>query len=123
MPITFEYNKEEDILYEKIFDFVTIDEVIESFESRKRIPGYYPSVKKLCDCTKIKFDISNEELKKLVDYVISHSEYFGSTRWAIVTADPLAMAFARIYAIMTQDSPIKTKVFSSAEEALKWLKS
>lgn len=123
MPISFEYNKDDDILYEKMQGFVTVEEVINSFESRKGIVGYYPSVRKICDCRGIKFDLSNEGLKQIADYVKEHESYFGKTKWAIITSDPLTMAFARIYSILTQDSSVKTKAFSSVEEGLEWLRS
>jgi len=117
----FELDLTSGILMEKVTGFVTEEEILYSFTLKKKVPGYTPNVKMLCDYRDVEFKIGDEGIKKVVDFVKKNEAYFGKTKWAVITSNPLALAFARIYTILTHDSIVQTRAFSKLEEGRAWL--
>lgn len=121
MPYSFHFDEPSGVLIEIVTGFVTDQDILESFEMKKNVTGYRPGIHMLCDYRDVKFEISDNGVRKLAEYVKDHEEYFGETKWAVVTSSPLALAFARIYCLLTRDSCVQTQAFSKIEEAKEWL--
>lgn len=61
------------------------------------------------------------DVKELAAAVVKLDEKIGASRVAIVVPDALTFGFARMYELHAEAAEVRSKVFYSRSDALKWL--
>ena len=64
-----------------------------------------------------------EQLRVLVDFLLSHGAPFRGRRWAVVVASPASYGMMRILGVHAQAVPLEVQPFREPRAAMAWLAS
>ncbi len=120
MPIVFEYDEENNILYEKGEGTISLDEFI---EYREKLAGIKirSGLRCLADYREAVVNYSYDEMWSALTNINKVADNFEDIRIAICASDDLGFGMARMYSSITENNNYKTNVFRSIEDACVWL--
>ncbi len=61
-------------------------------------------------------------IRQVSEFMRSYRAELTGTRWATVVASPVGFGMARIGQAINDDMPVKLEIFTTVDEALKWLR-
>jgi hypothetical protein len=87
-------------------------------------PRYRPGMTILVDHRLLDArSLTAADIKAFAIAVVKRDEQIGPSRFAIVVSNPLMFGFARMYELHADGSQLRSKVFYSDGDALRWLAS
>jgi hypothetical protein len=80
---------------------------------------YQPEFKGLCDARQANFQLNDNGILKVQEFVANHPNH-PTGPWAVICSEPLQTAYAMIYE-HAENPPHPIRVFCTEEAALEWL--
>ncbi len=122
MPISFEFDKENNILYEFGTGPLCVDDFIQHRQTISKL-ALKSGLKCLCNYSGAEIDMHFNDMQQISLSVIRSTEMvqIDNIQIAIITDNDLGYGLARICEAMTSDEKHDVQVFRSIENAKTWL--
>ena len=121
MPIEMHYNAENEMLVCTLVSPVTDVEFREVMDTIVASDKYPPDIRTLWDARGFDFrDITRSFEERMVEIRKDYPRR-GKARLAFVVADDLGFGMARMYEILSEGLPQRSRVFRSFEDGQEWL--
>jgi len=121
MPIEFKFNKQKMTLYGALISPVTLEEFRDVLKKIVHSPDFPPDIRTLWDLRKLDFKEINRHVEESLIELKKQFPQRGEAKLAFIVADSLAFGMTRMYEIMADDLPQKTRVFLNYSEGEQWL--
>jgi hypothetical protein len=100
---------------------LSLNDIIE-FELREMENSEYsPKLNFIADFRNAELIASEGDVKKFIDFLKKTKGIVDQRKVALVTETPNQVVLTTLYALYTSDMPVKNKVFSTLDAAMKWL--
>jgi hypothetical protein len=121
MPITFEIDTEARIVRATARGDITLEEELACFESFLSDPRFESGFGILHDNRERRSVSSTDYVKGMADAVQKNRAALGPAKVAIVVSRMVSLGLSNMFAILTENALIRTRVFWDIEEAERWL--
>ena len=121
MPVEFSVDREDEIVYGTCRGEVTADEIMEGLEKVFTDEGYRPGFRGLTDLRDIRWESNQEDLRRIVQFLIRNRKKFKKHRSAVVVSTERTFGMTRMFEVFSEQTPIKMRVFRDYDEARKWI--
>lgn len=121
MPIHFEYNRENDILYGSFEGDITLQEIRTALDNISHSDDFSPDVRALWDISKLDFTNVDSQFAEKIINMRKNTPSRTQTKIAIFAGSDLAFGMSRMYKTLSDGMPQHIMVFRSYAEAEKWL--
>ena len=123
MPFENRFDKKWGTVFVSVRGEITVEDLMRNEAEVLNHPDYrrnYNMLLDLADATAHhSVDLGKVEMSK--DFVASIQDAAGRCRWAVHAPDDYTYAFASMFAIISGDLSVETRVFRDRSEALAWL--
>ena len=124
MPITFIVKNEKNYFISVWEGSISDDEVYESYKKFYTSNEWSKNLNELVDLSNANVEnVTSQGLNRLAEYVKSHFNMHKviSSTTSVYSPNNLPFGMARIYEVLTSESPEELQVFRIEKEALDWL--
>ena len=122
MPVDYKIVADQKIAYVKAWGKVTADEILIQGARLFAENAWENGFRILCDYRKItEFNISNEDVRRIVDQDKQHEPLFDQSKCAVVAVDNLVFGLLRMWESLSYDNRLLKMIFRDMDEALEWL--
>ena len=121
MTIEFRIDKDEGIVYGTLKGEVNYTEVLAGLTEMVEGEDYDPGLNGITDLRAMKWESDQNDLRKLVHFLIKHRKQIGRSRSAVVVSSDRAYGMARMFEVFSSESSIKVRVFRDFDEAKRWV--
>ena len=125
MAITFSLNQEEGYFVSKSSGEITDDELLNSYKEYFENEEWIPLSNELADLSELdKTTVTSDGVERLAKYIRNLLIQRGITTYhtAVYAPHNLAFGLARIYQVMSHESPESVMVFRQLSDAISWIK-
>ncbi len=124
MPITYEIDREQNLIVTTASGTLTDDDVLGLKARLVQDKHFKPGMRELSDIRNIdRLDVTPAGVRAMVKQDRDDAVIVSSHRLAIVLSDDVAFGMARMYQMLTESTMDDVGVFRDIEEAKSWLKS
>ena len=121
MPISIAIDEKNDLIIRTIKGLVSTQELIDSIEYTLKLPSFHQGMKSLTDLSEATHHTNSEDIKKIAELLIKHSEKLVGGKAAVVVSRIVSFGMMRMLQSYADDSPLEISIFYSVEEAKHWL--
>jgi hypothetical protein len=100
---------------------ISLNDIIEFELSEMENSEYRPTLNFVADFRNAELIAAESDVKKFVDFLKKTEGIIDQRKVALVTDTPNQVVLTTLYALYTSDMPVKNKVFSTLDAAMKWL--
>jgi hypothetical protein len=100
---------------------ISLNDVIAFELSEMKNSEYSPMLNFIADFRNAELTASESDVKEFVDFLKKTEGIIDNRKVALVTDTPNQVVLKTLYALYTSDTPVKIKVFSTLDAAMKWL--
>jgi hypothetical protein len=120
MSVEFRVDSEEGLVLGVLKGEVTVDEIMAALGELFGSDEYEPHYNGITDLRDTAWESNQEDLRRLVQFLIKHRKSIGKHRSAIVVSSERAYGMSRMFEVFSEATPIKVRVFRDWDEAMKW---
>ncbi len=121
MPITYQIDKDAEIVRAVARGDVSLDEERRCFEAFLADPDHEPGFGILLDNRERGIPASSEHIRGMARAFQDRREEVGPARMAIVVSREVSLGLARMFALLTDDTPVDAQAFADINQAEAWL--
>jgi hypothetical protein len=122
MTVEYSFFEELKLVWVKISDSVTFDQMVANLKSLSRDPRYRPPMNKVVDLRKCRdYALSRQEAENFAGLNRELSTAFADEKCAIVAPGDLEYGMSRVHEMYTTGSGLDITVFRQLQDALDWL--
>jgi hypothetical protein len=121
MTVDFRVDKEEGIVYGTLTGVVDVDQILEGLAGMVASGDFRPGLNGITDLRNMVWESDQDDLRRLVHFMIEHREEIGPSRSAIVVAGDRAYGMSRMFEVFSEESSIDVRVFRDFDEAKRWI--
>jgi hypothetical protein len=120
MPITFHYDDQANILYEKGTGSLTLKDFME-YREKLKSANLKKHFRSLADYSEANLNFSTGHMQQYAESFRGVAQKYGNVKIAICVRKNLEFGLARMYANITEENGYDVEVFRDYEKARKWL--
>jgi hypothetical protein len=121
MPIRIWIEPEKELIRAEAVGDLSAAEMIAAVNAAVEDPAFRPGFSILSDHRHIGKALTPEQASELVGHLSRLTRYFAGVRWAVVSTKTASVGMMRLLSVHLEQVPLTLEVFSSMNEAERWL--
>ena len=121
MTVEFRIDKDEGIVYGTLKGEFELGEILEALAEVVLSDDYRPGLNGITDLREMNWESDQADLRKLVQFMVEHSDRIGRSRSAIVVSGDRAYGMSRMFEVFSEQSPLVVREFRDFDEAKRWV--
>ena len=120
MPISIDYDSNENVIYTKAEGKIRLDDIMAYFSSVAAL-NLQKGYRVLADYSEVKLQLSNDDIHEMVERRKTISETSAQTNIAVFCNQDLIFGIGRMYQALLGEDKYEVMIFRNKKDAEKWL--
>ena len=123
MDVSYNIDKDKNLIYIKFSGFVTKQELITSFAKMNEDPIFNKGLNVIIDAKEVKTNLNINDIRKIITYLKYIQKKRDKIRLAIVAPENATYGISREFEALWYEQKVEVQVFRDLAEASNWITS